>query len=229
MRVSLLEAIEQLDLSGLTRAYAGRGSAAYHPEVMLGLLVYGYATGTFASRRIERATYDSVAGNDKEQVQPMLDKLVALPASLGKVEILLADTGFCSANNIAACEQAKVEPYIAVAREDHHPGWRERFTGPEPLAAAAKPMQKMAHKAQDQTGPDAECATQAYRGTGVRHHQVGHGVSAVLAAWPGEREGRVDLGLPGVESETHGRIAPENRPMPLKCTGIRSNLTPMRL
>lgn len=57
----IVEAIEQIDLSTLTRAYAGRGSAAYHPEVLLSLLVYGYATATFSSRRIERATYDSVA------------------------------------------------------------------------------------------------------------------------------------------------------------------------
>src|SRR5450631_2055514 len=37
------------------------GSASYHPEVLLGLLVYGYATGVFSSRKLERATYDSVA------------------------------------------------------------------------------------------------------------------------------------------------------------------------
>ena len=333
----IVEAIEQLDLTDLTRVYAGRGSAAYHPEVLLSLLVYGYATATFSSRRIERATYDSVAfrylaagshpdhdtlasfrrrfleelggvflqvlelasemkllklgtvsldgtkvhanasrhsalshghivkletqlraevqellataeqadqtdipdgaslpeeikrredrlavmatakakiearakvrfeaeqgafaaklvkraaraaesgrkptgkppqpptpdprpedqinltdeesrimtvagggfeqcynaqaavdaptmlvvaaaltnaGNDKQQLQPMLDGLAALPASLGTVDTLLADTGYCSANNIAACEDAGVEPYIAVAREDHYP------------------------------------------------------------------------------------------------------------
>ncbi len=57
----ILEAIEQLDLGKLSGAYAGRGSAAYHPEVLLSLLVYGYATGVFSSRRIERATHDSVA------------------------------------------------------------------------------------------------------------------------------------------------------------------------
>ena len=45
----------------LTRAYGGRGSAAYHPEVLLSLLVYGYASGTFSSRKIELATYDSLA------------------------------------------------------------------------------------------------------------------------------------------------------------------------
>src|SRR6202049_3911346 len=57
----VVEVIAQLDLSDLSRAYAGRGKAAYHPEVLLGLLVYGYATGVFSSRKLERATYDSVA------------------------------------------------------------------------------------------------------------------------------------------------------------------------
>ena len=57
----IVEGIEQLDLSRLTNRYQGRGSAAYHPAVLLALLVYGYATGVFSSRKIERATYDSVA------------------------------------------------------------------------------------------------------------------------------------------------------------------------
>ena len=57
----IVEALEALDLSELIGAYAGRGSPAYHPEVMLGLLVYGYANGVFSSRKIERASYDSVA------------------------------------------------------------------------------------------------------------------------------------------------------------------------
>lgn len=57
----IVEVVDRLDLSKLTRHYAGRGSAAYHPSVLLGLLVYGYATGVFSSRKIERATYDSVA------------------------------------------------------------------------------------------------------------------------------------------------------------------------
>jgi len=57
----VVEVIDQLDLSKLTRRYSGCGSAAYHPAMMLALLVYGYASGTFSSRKIERATYDSVA------------------------------------------------------------------------------------------------------------------------------------------------------------------------
>lgn len=57
----VVEVIEQLDLGALTRQYGGRGSAAHHPAVLLGLLVYGYASGVHSSRKIERATYDSVA------------------------------------------------------------------------------------------------------------------------------------------------------------------------
>lgn len=57
----VVEVIEQLDLSALCRQYAGRGSAAHHPAVLLGLLIYGYANGVHSSRKIERATYDSLA------------------------------------------------------------------------------------------------------------------------------------------------------------------------
>ena len=57
----VVEVVDQLDLSKLVRAYRGSGSASYHPSVLLGLLVYGYATGVFSSRKLERATYDSVA------------------------------------------------------------------------------------------------------------------------------------------------------------------------
>lgn len=364
----IVEALEQVDLNGLVRGYAGRGSAAYHPEVMLSLLVYGYATGVFSSRKIERATYDSVAfrylaagshpdhdtlatfrrrflgelagifvqvlelaramkllklgtvcldgtklhanasrhsalshghieklegqlqaevndlleraehadqadlpdginlpeelkrrqdrlaamaqakakleararerlareqaeyqekvakraaraadtgrkpggkppapplagpraddqikltdeesrimkvasggfeqcynaqaavatesmlvvvptltqaGNDKEQVKPMLERIAALPATLGQVEQLLADTGYCSQGNLAACEAATIEPFIAVARQHHHVGWRERCSEPEPLAADARPMERMAHKLKTPAG-----------------------------------------------------------------------------
>lgn len=53
--------MEQLDLTSITAAYAGRGSKAHHPEMLLALLFYGYATGIFFSRKLERGTYDSVA------------------------------------------------------------------------------------------------------------------------------------------------------------------------
>jgi len=57
----VVDVVSRLDVSRLESAYDGRGSAAYHPSMMLSLLFYGYATGTFSSRRLEAATKDSIA------------------------------------------------------------------------------------------------------------------------------------------------------------------------
>src|SRR4051794_36877742 len=57
----VVEVIEGLDLRAMIGRYRGGGEAAYHPRLLLGILVYGYATGVFSSRKLERATYDSVA------------------------------------------------------------------------------------------------------------------------------------------------------------------------
>jgi transposase len=57
----VVEVVDALDLSAMVTSYRGTGSAGYHPALLLGLLVYGYANGVFSSRKLERATYDSVA------------------------------------------------------------------------------------------------------------------------------------------------------------------------
>ena len=57
----IVEVIDGLDLRAMSGSYRGSGSASYHPRMLLGILVYGYATGVFSSRKLERATYDSVA------------------------------------------------------------------------------------------------------------------------------------------------------------------------
>src|SRR5258708_4935142 len=57
----VVEVIDGMDLRAMSGSYRGSGSASYHPRMLLGILVYGYATGIFSSRKLERATYDSVA------------------------------------------------------------------------------------------------------------------------------------------------------------------------
>jgi transposase len=57
----VVEIVDQLDLRPLKQSYAGRGSQPYNPDMLLALLFYGYATGVFSSRKLERSTYDSVA------------------------------------------------------------------------------------------------------------------------------------------------------------------------
>ncbi len=57
----VVEIVEQLDLRALSAVYAGKGSKPYHPALLVALLFYGYATGVFSSRKLEKATYDSIA------------------------------------------------------------------------------------------------------------------------------------------------------------------------
>jgi transposase len=52
--------IGQLDLQPIYDGYSEKGGVAYAPEMLLGLLIYGYATGVFSSRKLERATYEVV-------------------------------------------------------------------------------------------------------------------------------------------------------------------------
>ena len=56
----VVDSIAQLDLSRIYGQYAAIGGEAIAPEILLGLLFYGYATGVFSSRKIEKATYESI-------------------------------------------------------------------------------------------------------------------------------------------------------------------------
>jgi transposase len=57
----VVEVVEKLDLYSLKESYSGRGSYPYSPVMLVALLFYGYATGVFSSRKLERSTYDSIA------------------------------------------------------------------------------------------------------------------------------------------------------------------------
>ena len=92
------------------------------------------------------------ATNDKQQVKPMLKQLGTLPVELGKPATLVADTGYYSAANVAACGEHPITPLIAVSREEHHPDPLERFTEPPPLAEDATAVEKMRHDLKTKTG-----------------------------------------------------------------------------
>lgn len=57
----VVEIVDNLDLSHFSAAYSGKGSNPYHPSVLVAVLFYGYATGVFSSRRLEKACKDSIA------------------------------------------------------------------------------------------------------------------------------------------------------------------------
>lgn len=98
------------------------------------------------------AAHVTQATNDKEQVKPMVTIVQANPEGLNRPETWLADTGYYSEKNVAICLAADIEPLIAVKRDEHHPGWQERFTEPQLLADDATPVETMKHKLKTRAG-----------------------------------------------------------------------------
>ena len=92
------------------------------------------------------ATGMAQVATDKQQVEPMLKTLIGLPETLGRVEQVLADSGFFSAANVAHCVAAKMEPLLAAGRDKHHPHWEDRFAEPPPLVEPASAVERMKHK-----------------------------------------------------------------------------------
>ncbi len=79
----------------MSGSYRGSDSASYHPATLLGILVYGYATGVFSTRRLGRATYNSVAfrfiaAND----HPDHDTIAAFRRTVPNMRHECADCGF---------------------------------------------------------------------------------------------------------------------------------------
>jgi transposase len=95
------------------------------------------------------------APNDKQQIAPMLSRIEALPDALGEPATLLADTGYFSASNVAACVDAGIEPLIAMGRQPHHPPLTERFAAAAPRTPEnPTPVEAMAHRLKTPEGRD---------------------------------------------------------------------------
>ena len=106
----IVEIVEQLDLRALRESYAGRGSAAYHPEMLVALLFYGYSTGVRASRKVEAATYDSVpfryiAANSHPDHDTIADFRARFLPQLGQIFeqllVLASETGLLKVGHVS--------------------------------------------------------------------------------------------------------------------------------
>ena len=90
--------------------------------------------------------------NDKQEIEPALDAIDDLPAALGEVKKLLADTGYYSEANVEKCIESGIVPFIAEKRQSHNLPLMERFSAdPEPPQNAT-PVQAMRHRLQTQAG-----------------------------------------------------------------------------
>lgn len=92
------------------------------------------------------------APNDKQQIEPALADLAALPEALGKAETILADTGYASEANVNACAEAGIDPLIAQGRQDHHPKLDERTAADPPAPENPTPLETMKHRLQTKAG-----------------------------------------------------------------------------
>ena len=92
------------------------------------------------------------APNDKQQAEPMLAKIAALPEVLGKAATLLGDNGYFSEANVKACEAAGIEPLLAIGRDSHHPSLRERFARAPAVPENPTTVEAMAYRLQTPEG-----------------------------------------------------------------------------
>lgn len=91
--------------------------------------------------------------NDKQEIGPALERLDALPAPLGAVDALLADTGYHSQANLERCAAAGIDPYLPAARQGHHPPLAERLAAdPPPPQGQPTPAEANAHRLRTRAG-----------------------------------------------------------------------------
>jgi transposase len=106
---------------------------------------YNGQIGVEGGSRLIVCQHVSQQPNDKHELVPALDKLAQLPKELGQVETASADTGYFSEDNVKACEQADIVPFIACGRQPHYPPLEERLVGEPPAPENPDPVSALRH------------------------------------------------------------------------------------
>lgn len=129
--------------------------------------------------------------NDKLELDPAIKDLGELPEKFGSVNVILADAGYYSDENVKKCDANEIEPYIAPGRDSHNKAPMERFTPPGPLPDQANPVEKMKHKLKTEEGrklyAKRKCTVEPV--FGIIKHVMGfrqfllRGIEAVTGEW----------------------------------------------
>ena len=155
----VVDIVSELNLQPLANAYTGKGLKAYHPEILLSLLFYGYATGVFSSRKIEKATYDSVAfrfisanthpDHDTiatfrkrflEQLKPLFVQILMLAREMGLLKL-----------GKVSLDGTKIK---ANASKHHALSWNHACKLEEQLQAEVNELIRLAEQADSEEIPD---------------------------------------------------------------------------
>ncbi|MBV5317758.1 MAG: IS1182 family transposase [Desulfobulbaceae bacterium] len=155
----VVDIVSQLDLRPLVETYAGNGVKAHHPQVLLSLLFYGYATGIFSSRKIERATYDSIAFRyvsanthpDHDTIATFRKRFLEHLNPLFKQILLLAhEMGFLKLGKVSL-DGTKIK---ANASRHHALSWDYANKLEQQLQAEVDELMCLAEKADSENIPD---------------------------------------------------------------------------
>jgi transposase len=113
---------------------------------------YNAQAGVDVATKIIVSAHVTPEPNDKQQLEPTLKKLAALPKELGKVTGLISDSGYFSETNVQACENQGILPYLAIGREHHHQDPWDRFREPPALPEGADAVSRMRHRLKTAAG-----------------------------------------------------------------------------
>lgn len=153
---------------------------------------YNAQAGVDTETMLVVTAHVSQACNDKREVQPTIEAVQALPEVLGHVQSLIADNGYCSQANVQACQDAGIDPLLAIKRESHHMPVMERFAPDAPPPETTDPLMRMAHQPWHAGRTSVVQAAQADRRADVRHHQASHGLAPDEHARTGKGQRRVE-------------------------------------
>ena len=96
----------------------------------------------------------SQKANDKQEVEPALDKLAQLPEALGKVERAGLDTGYFSADNVDSLNQHTIAPFIASGRQSHNQRLEARLADEPKAPEKPTPVESMQYQMKTKQGKE---------------------------------------------------------------------------
>jgi transposase len=164
----VVEAVEQMDLRAIEESYAGRGERAYRPKMLVALLIYGYATGVFSSRKIERACLEIIpfryiAANTSPDHDTIADfrkrVLPDLPSIFLQVLLIAKELGLLSVGQISL-DGSKIK---ANASKHHAYSYKHAGKVKAKLRREVARLMKLAEKADNEPVPDLDIPAEIAR------------------------------------------------------------------
>lgn len=156
----IVDIVSQLNIRPLSEAYGAGGSKVYHPEILLSLLFYGYATGVYSSRKIEQATYDSVAFRfisvnthpDHDTIATFRKRFLnqLQPPLFVQILVLAREMGVMKLGKVSL-DGTKVK---ANASKHHALSWGHACKLEKQLQAEVQELMRLAEKADSEKTPD---------------------------------------------------------------------------